>query len=282
MKKLVRKCLALFGYELRRLPPRIAAKPQAGSAVEHNSREQREHFYSDESQVHGYLNEDRRQFYKEVTEIVRHRIPDFGTAALKVADYGCGPGMLLKEISLATPSSEFFGYDFASAGIRVARENFPRARFSERDIYESFPDRYDLVLCTEVLEHLERPQRALANLLDQLSTGGLLLLTVPDGRVDQYSGHIHFWSPESWKLFLEDACPGPGVETGRIATRSGRAFLYASILRPSERACANASPETSETPESTPRRSHCANPASVRTHERDAGIPCSLVRGIHR
>jgi 2-polyprenyl-3-methyl-5-hydroxy-6-metoxy-1,4-benzoquinol methylase len=231
MKKLIKKCLGMLGYELRRLPATRIRAPQAGSAVEHNSREQRERFYEDQSQVHEYLNGDRRQFYREITQLVGRSLPGLAAARLRVADYGCGPGMLLKELSQVSPESRFFGYDFAAAGIRVARENFPEASFGERDIYQAFGDRYDLVLCTEVLEHLERPARALANLLDQVSPGGLLVLTVPDGRVDQYVGHIHFWSPESWKLFLEEACPGFAVQTGRVTTGSGRAFLHACIAR---------------------------------------------------
>lgn len=229
MKKLIKACLASLGYEVRKLPAGKPTDSRSASAIRHNSREQREHFYSDQEQVHNYLNEDRRQFYCEVAALARQGIPDLRSARLRIADYGCGPGMLLKELSRASPDSKFFGYDFAAAGIRVASENFPEASFAERDIYESFPERYDLVLCTEVLEHLEHPRRALANLLDQLAPGGLLLLTVPDGRVDQYAGHIHFWSPESWKLFLEEVCADHAFETGRITTGSGRAFLHAAI-----------------------------------------------------
>ncbi|MEG2336387.1 MAG: hypothetical protein RSC04_01440, partial [Bacteroidales bacterium] len=34
--------------------------------------------------------------------------------------------------------------------------------------------------------------------------GGTLVISVPDGRKDTYSGHIQFWSPESWAVFIED------------------------------------------------------------------------------
>jgi SAM-dependent methyltransferase len=265
MKALVKKCLGRLGYEIRRLPRKPAGRPQAGSAVDHNSREQREHFYSDADQVTNYLNEDRRHFYREVTRLITQSIPDLRTSSLRIADYGCGPGMLLKELGRASPGSRFYGYDFASAGIRVARDNFPAASFGERDIYQAFPDRYDVILCTEVLEHLARPQRALANLLEQLAAGGLLLLTVPDGRIDQYSGHIHFWSPESWKLLLEDACPELAVETGRIATRTDRAFLYACILHPREQ----------DSVQSATRL-----PAAVAASRDGAGIQAQAQRGV--
>ena len=29
------------------------------------------------------------------------------------------------------------------------------------------------------------------------------MITVPNGRIDTFEGHINFWSPESWKVFIE-------------------------------------------------------------------------------
>jgi len=236
MKTLVKKCFRSLGYEITRVKRPAAGISGSSSAVEHNSREQREHFYSDAGQVANYLSAERRQFYREVAEFLIVAVPDFRDAKLRVADYGCGPGMLLKQLSELSPRSQFFGYDFASSGISIARNNLPAAEFMERDIYQEFPDRYDLILCTEVLEHLEHPKKALRNLLGQLASGGRLLLTVPDGRMDQYTGHIHFWSPESWKLFLADACNGCKFETGHIAGGTSRAYLYASIAGPAGQA----------------------------------------------
>lgn len=70
----------------------------------------------------------------------------------------------------------------------------------------------------EVLEHLEYPDRALQTLTGALRPGGTLLLTVPQGRIDRSRYHINFWSPESWKLFIEAQIGGIGeVETGTFA-----------------------------------------------------------------
>ncbi|MHC4917529.1 MAG: class I SAM-dependent methyltransferase, partial [Planctomycetota bacterium] len=67
------------------------------------------------------------------------------------------------------------------------------------------------------MEHLVDPAAAVENLLGMLESGGRLVLTVPDGREDSvpagsgsiesgsFSGHIHFWSPESWSIFLRTA-----------------------------------------------------------------------------
>ena len=44
------------------------------------------------------------------------------------------------------------------------------------------PGSFDLALCWDVLEHLERPESALRNLRDALRPGGLLVLAVPNTR----------------------------------------------------------------------------------------------------
>ena len=236
MKALVRKCAGYLGYEIRKIHrPPAAAGLRGPSAVHHNSRPMREQFYEDSSQVESYLSAERRQFYRDVVALLKANLPKLEAAVLRVADYGCGPGLLLRELGAATPGSEFHGYDFTLSGLAIARETFPQARFEQRDIFDAYPDRFDVILCTEVLEHLERPYRALKNLLKQLEPGGILLCTVPDGRVDQYAGHIHFWSPESWTIFVEDNCAGFDVRTGSVGAPAAPAFLYALIVAPGRR-----------------------------------------------
>lgn len=42
----------------------------------------------------------------------------------------------------------------------------------------------------------------------------VILITVPNGRTDQYEGHINFWSPESWEVFIKNNTGGLSVRTG--------------------------------------------------------------------
>jgi 2-polyprenyl-3-methyl-5-hydroxy-6-metoxy-1,4-benzoquinol methylase len=244
MKALVKKCLASLGYEVRKVQRGGAAPGSALSAIEHNSQAMRDSFYSDPQQVEGYLTQERRQFYRDVTGLLSKHVPRLGESALSIADYGCGPGLLLKHLGTCSPRSKCHGYDFSPSGLRIARGNFPAAHFETRDLYQAYTDRYDIILCTEVLEHLERPRAALENLIQQLAPGGNLLLTVPDGRVDQYAGHIHFWSPESWQLFVTEAAGDLAVLTGRVASRGPIPFLFAVVTRPGEGGPAHAARST--------------------------------------
>jgi hypothetical protein len=47
-----------------------------------------------------------------------------------------------------------------------------------------------------------------------LDDSGVALVTVPNGRLDTFDGHINFWSPESWEVFLKQMCDGFSIKTG--------------------------------------------------------------------
>jgi 2-polyprenyl-3-methyl-5-hydroxy-6-metoxy-1,4-benzoquinol methylase len=84
----------------------------------------------------------------------------------RVLDAGCGEGITLRHLSAQRPDLELHGIEIDAASLDVARELVPTARLREGSIYElPWPDaEFDLVLCTEVLEHLEEPDKALAGL----------------------------------------------------------------------------------------------------------------------
>ncbi len=119
-----------------------------------------------------------------------------------VLDIGVGPGIVLNAILEGTSPASVAGNDFSAVAIEQARKRMPDGHFEIHDIYDPQPAQADVVLSTEVLEHLERPADALRNILDAVAPGGLAVLTVPDGRVDTSRYHINFWSPESWRVFI--------------------------------------------------------------------------------
>jgi len=68
------------------------------------------------------------------------------------------------------------------------------------DIQEcNFPNKYDLIVLYDVIEHLEFPERALTNLMDAVRTGGLILIAAPNlfslkGLVTRFTPHwFHVW-----------------------------------------------------------------------------------------
>ena len=202
----------------RQLAKRGIYRLQTGPAdypTRNNSREAVDAFFSDADQVNDYLTTDRIAFYDEVAELLRARI---GVGGRDVADVGCGTGHLLARLDEAGSRT---GYDFSPAALSVARTVCPSARFEEHDIYDRPPGRFDIVCSCETLEHMFHPDRALRSLWDMVREGGVLLLTVPNGRRDTTLGHINFWSPESWHVFLHETLPDEQIENASFRDETG-------------------------------------------------------------
>jgi 2-polyprenyl-3-methyl-5-hydroxy-6-metoxy-1,4-benzoquinol methylase len=134
-----------------------------------------------------------------------------------VLDAGVGPGIALHELLRNATPAAVTGFDFSTSALEHARRLLPHGRFERRSVYDPLDEQFDVVLCTEVLEHLEHPAEALQNLARLISAGGVLVLTVPDGRIDFSAKHINFWSPESWRIFVEATLPEHTAETAVFA-----------------------------------------------------------------
>jgi SAM-dependent methyltransferase len=99
-----------------------------------------------------------------------------------VLDFGCGTGaQLTYPIALSFPQVSFFGVDSDETTIAWAREHAaaPNLSYATQD---SSPDRpFDLVIVSEVLEHVEAPDQLLRHLASKLADGGRLIVTIPNG-----------------------------------------------------------------------------------------------------
>lgn len=210
-KRLIKGLFGLFGLRVSR----ISKVEPTGSdryfnkayqtPLDENSRELYDRFYADRVALEEYYDTTRLALYSEISQ----RAKENGVVLddKDVIDVGCGTGHLLAEFRRWAKPRSMTGCDFSEEGIRFSRERFPGCRFFRHDIYEPLPDSYDVLLCTEVLEHLEYPVKAIRNLINATRRGGVIIITVPNGRLDHLNEHINFWSPESWKVFVEKECP---------------------------------------------------------------------------
>jgi SAM-dependent methyltransferase len=100
-----------------------------------------------------------------------------------VLDIGCGTGDLLTApLAAAHPNVRFCGADNDDASLAhaAARHQLPNIQFVNA---EGLGDarRFDLVIASEVLEHVEQPGDFLVALHRRLNRNGTLVLTVPNG-----------------------------------------------------------------------------------------------------
>ena len=105
-----------------------------------------------------------------------------------VLDVGCGQGSFLQELQLEFPSINPLGIDISSSAVALARERVPAGNFYVLDITnKSLDEKCDLVVCSEVLEHITDDISALRNL--RKMTRRYLLVSTPQGRMREFEKH---------------------------------------------------------------------------------------------
>jgi|SRR5579859_2458635 len=162
-----------------------------------NNRRAYERVYGDDTLLSEYLGPERIAFYEHVAEVSAEEPPR------AVIDVGCGTGDLLRALVEKSTPERVVGIDYAEAGIRRARELLPSGEFWAESLYDlDSVETFDLVLCTEVLEHVRDPKAAVEKLVRVCERPGRILITVPDGAQDTWEGHRNFWSKPELEAFL--------------------------------------------------------------------------------
>jgi 2-polyprenyl-3-methyl-5-hydroxy-6-metoxy-1,4-benzoquinol methylase len=167
------------------------------------------------SQSHSYL--------KPVVDRFVADIPQGST----VLDLGCGNGSFLS--FYRGRGWKLFGTDFSTSGIEAATQSYPDIQFVLTDAQscvEVLRDKLgaaDLIISTEVIEHLYDPLAFVAQAYELLKPGGRFVLSTPyhgylknivlagAGKWDKHHhpqrvhGHIKFFSVATLYRILKDA-----------------------------------------------------------------------------
>lgn len=170
------------------------------TAARHNTPEAMDDFYANAD--NGYYD-GRDWFYSLVAQTASNATA--GQGDLDVLDVGCGRGDQLRHLRgwFGTRIRNATGIDISQRAIKLAALREPWATFVGMDVVRPRMDwHFDLIVCSQVLEHVLEADRALVSMMTMLNSGGVLLLTVPDGAIDTYGGHYHFWTFEAFRVLL--------------------------------------------------------------------------------
>jgi 2-polyprenyl-3-methyl-5-hydroxy-6-metoxy-1,4-benzoquinol methylase len=147
-------------------------------------------------------------------------------AGVRVLDVGCGNGYACGEF--LKRGAHVVGVDLSVEGIELARRKYPRARFeliaADADLLGQLKEEpFDLVISTEVVEHLYAPRRWARACYAALRPGGRFICTTPyhgylknllislRGGWDAHAnplwdgGHIKLWSKRTLSQLLIEA-----------------------------------------------------------------------------
>jgi 2-polyprenyl-3-methyl-5-hydroxy-6-metoxy-1,4-benzoquinol methylase len=128
-----------------------------------------------------------------------------------ICDLGCGNGHISGR--LAALGYHVTGVDASASGIQIAQRAYPEVEFVHALIDRDLSlGKFDLVISSDVIEHLYRPSDLLEAAISQLKPGGQILLGTPyhgylknlvlaaTGKMDAHfsalhdGGHIKFFS----------------------------------------------------------------------------------------
>lgn len=140
-----------------------------------------DYMYNDLPPENVFGHTKKVRFCREAIE--RHRSRQ-GGAPLRILDIGCGSGHAVTRF-LGKQGDEVFGIDMFPPNIDYAMAHFKNdgLRFAHTDVNSLSVDgrRFDIVVMSDVLEHLDNPGAVLETTAKLLPHGGRLIVTVPNG-----------------------------------------------------------------------------------------------------
>lgn len=150
-------------------------------------------------------------FLKTVIETVRSLSID------SILDVGCGEGLTLERLQQEGIGKTLEGIDAVDEALTIGKKLYPKLTLKRGNIYnlQYKDDSIDLILCTEVLEHMDNPKKALEELIRV--SRKYVILTVPNEpwftymriargknllQLGVHPEHVNLWSSSGFEKFV--------------------------------------------------------------------------------
>lgn len=152
---------------------KLMSKTNHTSVYDMNTEEYKD-FYNKEAERFGFRGSHLSLYLEKVIKVANVKRGE------KVLDIGCGGGVLLK--TLSGLKAESLGIDISNIAVRDA-SHYGTVILGDADNLPLNKNSFDVVILSEVLEHLKNPENVLSEIHKILNSGGRLILCVPTDRV---------------------------------------------------------------------------------------------------
>lgn len=152
-------------------------------------------------------NRFQEPFYEWVHKVIEEVSPS------QVADVGCGTAVKLDRLAQKYPDVEFIGIDQPgfTTNVRVGiRADFRELNLDSQEGWDG--EEIGLVVCSDVIEHLSRPEILLELVSAMIGHQGVCMISTPDraklrgenNRRSPNLSHVREWTMGEFQRFLED------------------------------------------------------------------------------
>ncbi len=137
-------------------------------------------------------------------------------AGMKVLDYGCAKGTVMKRLGLQNPSIETYLFDVSQMYVNLWEKFLPSDNYASYKTKKEWNEKFDVVTSFFAFEHTPDPVKELRNINSLLKDGGCFYCIVPN--VFENTGdfivadHVHHYSDVSLRYLFAKA----GFETVEI------------------------------------------------------------------
>jgi SAM-dependent methyltransferase len=148
-------------------------------------------------------------YFNVLLDVVREQRP------ATVLDVGCGEGFAAEQLKKLPFDIDYLGVDLNASAVAYAREHVTGRRFEVADVRDLGARAADLVICLEVLEHLDDPTQGIDALAG--AAGKAVVVSVPWepwfrlgnlargkylGRLGNHPEHVQQFGPRSIQALL--------------------------------------------------------------------------------
>lgn len=141
-----------------------------------------EKLYNSKNPLVSFVHRSKLNRILDLIRYEQRKLRDAG----RLLDAGCGEGHLLSEIHKIRPDLKLFGIDATDIAVESAKERNPSAKIVCDDLLnltKNFKEIFfDIIVCSEVLEHIPQYEEVIGNIERCIKAGGLIIITFPNER----------------------------------------------------------------------------------------------------